>query len=761
MKGAINITNQLYYSFTLLFQKSMALSASKDDEFNTDSGTEVLGTAGMFGRLPLRSNMFHRSCTLSVLSAWSRQQYCRSMDPWNNWELKCGDETELSRADRNFLEGILSVGRTSKDEESGKYLNVGFETEAENSIAVRSGGMCYASEIKDEFGCDFAENTQTDVKNCFAMTNFNPPYSGPIAIASNQICNSGESGSVKTEPFGSGFLKDLANFSSVDESGSESLQGKYLSGKSPEVEQLKKWTDPKPTSALKQGQETQSRNQALHLENQGENEQSNLEELEVFLMELSDSEATFCSSKEAENIRNDVESIISHICNNLKTYRMFHNCTLLKTGSTYEGLKIGKPDEFDFMIVLPALADDRVLQFSQDKYFQWHLAHYKVLNREFFSDLSTQNADDDEIESEEDSNEDELMAKVRDKIKTNIKEQLKNGQLLPPGWEFVEIPTLDAYTLPRMAVTPVLKWTGQEFKDLYISVDLSLAVPLKKIPLWTFGRQLFLRNKQTRSARKEESDNELLTDGDQVWHVLIRDSKTCRFSFSCQEQEVMNSFELHGGEKRTFRLVKFLRQSLMDQTFDADLQQLKSPISTYWLKTIMYYLLKKHEKDPHAWGEGHLGTRVLEIFQVLHSCLISSKLYSFFIPGYNLLFLKDVSDVASEVKEVIDILSDLKNGQATRQQVQQQMVSKMKKNQNLLYGQRREHLINLFYVYAYNDYVSEDLETIKTAFINRFFPDKMEVLGEGKNLRLLEAGCIVDIDAELERMYSEKFSYFS
>lgn len=722
----------------------MALSASKDDELNElNTRTEVLGTGGMFGRLSLRSNMFHRSCTHSVLSAWSRQQYYRSIDPWNDWELKYGDETESSLADRNFLEGILSVGRTSNEEEGGKYLNVGFETEPENSTPVRSGGMCYASENKDEFGCDFAKNTQSDVKNSFTMTNYSLPYSGPNAIASNQICDSSESGYVKKEPFGSGFLKDLAN--------------KDQSGKSHESEQLRKLTDPKPAPALKQGKETQSRNQAFHLENQGGDEQSNLDELEVFLIELSDSEANFCGSKEAEDITHDVESIISHICNNLKTYRMFHNCTLLKTGSTYEGLKIGKPDEFDFMIVLPALADDRVLQFSQNKYFEWHLAHYKVLNREFFSDLLSQNADDDETEAEGDSNEDQFMAKVRDKVKTNIEEQLKNGQLLPSGWEFVQIPTLDSYTLPRMAVTPAMKWTGQEFKDLYISIDLSFAIPLKKIPLWTFGRQLFLRN----SARKEGSCDELLTDGDQVSYVLIRDSKSCRFSFSCQEQEIMNSFKLHSGEKRTFRVVKFLRQSLMDQTFDADLQQLKSKISTYWLKTIMFYLLKKHEKDPHAWGEGHLGTRVLEIFQVLHSCLISSKLYSFFIPGYNLLFLKSVEAVASEIKEVIDILSDLKNGQVTRQQVHQQMVSKMKKNQDLLYGQRREHLINLFYIYAYNDYESEDLETIKTAFINRFFPDKMEVLGEGKNLRLLEAGCIVDIDAELERMYSEKFSYFS
>lgn len=83
-----------------------------------------------------------------------------------------------------------------------------------------------------------------------------------------------------------------------------------------------------------------------------------------------------------------------------------------------------------------------------------------------------------------------------------------------------------------------------------------------------------------------------------------------------------------------------------------------------------------------------------------------------------------------------------------------------KANEDLLYRERREHLMNLFYVYAYNDYQSEDLQTIKTSFINRFFPDKMEVFGEGKNLRLVEVGCSVDIDKELENIYGEKFSYF-
>lgn len=104
------------------------------------------------------------------------------------------------------------------------------------------------------------------------------------------------------------------------------------------------------------------------------------------------------------------------------------------------------------------------------------------------------------------------MASVRDQVRSNIEEQLKSGRLLSTGWEFVELPTINAFTLPRMAVTPILKWTGNEFKDLYISIDLSFAIPLKKIPLWAFGRKLFLRSCQTLSVSEEGSCDVLLPE---------------------------------------------------------------------------------------------------------------------------------------------------------------------------------------------------------------------------------------------------------
>ena len=64
------------------------------------------------------------------------------------------------------------------------------------------------------------------------------------------------------------------------------------------------------------------------------------------------------------------------------------------------------------------------------------------------------------------------------------------------------------------------------------------------------------------------------------------------------------------------------------------------------------------------------------------------------------MFLKDVQVVASKVQEVIDLLNGLKNGQVTRQHMRQQMEAKKTANEDLLYRERREHLMNLFYVYA-------------------------------------------------------------
>lgn len=70
------------------------------------------------GTLPELPLMFQRGCTLSSVRNWFRQQYCRPTDPWDDWELKDSNETELSLADLNFVkEHQHEDGTVNREEE--------------------------------------------------------------------------------------------------------------------------------------------------------------------------------------------------------------------------------------------------------------------------------------------------------------------------------------------------------------------------------------------------------------------------------------------------------------------------------------------------------------------------------------------------------------------------------------------------------------------------------------------------------------------
>lgn len=426
------------------------LRNSKGDE------SERLNT-GTVPELPL---MFQRGCTLSSVRNWFRQQYCRPTNPWDDWELKDSNETELSLADLNFVkEHQHEDGTVNKEEEEVcRRRVVDFAEKDDGCKLLHPSDLSYATAIMDESDLVFEKKTKKDTSH-FDVANVRRACTDPNVTTSSEINDSTEPEKLKRELFGSEVLKEREDLTLRGFSGYESL---HAARKDKELrvwsqdfkEKLEEWTNAKAQLLV----EGQSNQQTLHMKDQKNTHENTLDELEVFLIELSESEASLCKSLEAEKIKHDVEKIVSHVCNNLKAYKMFRDCTLLKTGSTYEGVKIGKPDEFDFMIVLPALADDGIMQFSQNKYLEWHLAYYKIMNKGFFSDLFAQNArQDHETEVEGEIMEDEFMANVRDQVRSNIEEQLKSGQLLSTGWEFVEIPTINAFTLPRMAVTPILK----------------------------------------------------------------------------------------------------------------------------------------------------------------------------------------------------------------------------------------------------------------------------------------------------------------
>ena len=134
----------------------MALRNSIGDEF-------VRRNTGTIPELPL---MFQRRGTLSSLGNWSRQQYCRPTDPWDDWELKYSNATELSFADLNFVkEHLHKDGTVNKDEkeEVSERRDVDLAGNDDGCKLLHPRDFSYATTIMDESDLVFEKKTKKDI----------------------------------------------------------------------------------------------------------------------------------------------------------------------------------------------------------------------------------------------------------------------------------------------------------------------------------------------------------------------------------------------------------------------------------------------------------------------------------------------------------------------------------------------------------------------------------------------------------------------
>ena len=93
-------------------------------------------------------------------------------------------------------------------------------------------------------------------------------------------------------------------------------------------------------------------------------DQSNLDR---FLNQFLLTEAKFPDSAESKKIFEEMDNMVAMMCLILQEKsEFFQGCTARRVGSTAEKLKTGKPDEFDYNIILPNVAGSIV--FLQDIY---------------------------------------------------------------------------------------------------------------------------------------------------------------------------------------------------------------------------------------------------------------------------------------------------------------------------------------------------------------------------------------------------------
>ena len=208
-----------------------------------------------------------------------------------------------------------------------------------------------------------------------------------------------------------------------------------------------------------------------------------------YLFQVAEQKTCYPISEEGEAIKNMMENAAEKFCEYLRAnFRLFHNCRLLKTGSTYEGVKIGKPDEFDFMIEVPSLASSDAVVFYQGlcNNSLGRIA-YKVCDKGLFKDIFEFEAAHFTVKGpvEQEAFMKVIFAKLLHAIETKFKE------FLPAGWEFMgisgnvttnaEMFGMSGINAPaRMALTPCFLWHGKTFPSLKVTVDFAFAIPIVK-----------------------------------------------------------------------------------------------------------------------------------------------------------------------------------------------------------------------------------------------------------------------------------------
>lgn len=340
------------------------------------------------------------------------------------------------------------------------------------------------------------------------------------------------------------------------------------------------------------------------------------------------------SNQEARKIQEDVEKIANGVVSNLsRKFKLFEGSSLLKTGSTYEGVKIGNPDEFDYMIEVPALSKDIIE--IRDNPMEGYVWHARVKDVNFFHDIYP-SAHSESIS--------QFSVNFFMALKKIVMDYIQDN--LPPNWSMAPkvapdrskyfafsasgVPGDGGYSRmkelswamqQKVAITPHLIWSGNIYRNMEVSLDFCLAIPT------LFDKRdsyVYFPSEPPAHAAANMS-----------CHVLLLTRFCLRMSFSKEEQRIMKQYPYPDGQNRCMRLLKFLRDERLTE-IDPETGAPLTGLPTYWIKTILYGMYQEY---PHAsqWQSDYLGVRVVQALDRLIDACARIDLPSFFLPNCNLL----------------------------------------------------------------------------------------------------------------------------
>ncbi|XP_068712037.1 cyclic GMP-AMP synthase-like receptor [Montipora foliosa] len=358
--------------------------------------------------------------------------------------------------------------------------------------------------------------------------------------------------------------------------------------------------------------------------------------------------ARFVNQSEAKLIREKLERLVINVLSLVEKRDKRFQSSLIKSGSVYEGVKVGKPDEFDFMIRLNLLTDkasfhpcdkgEGYVKLDLDEY-DWRefkdeegffnpnllCRHFKKLVNESSSDAEV--PDGLRIQRVRREYFDGSWGPVFSDLLGN-----SSGQENPSGVMYSET--------HGPATTLYIDWEGGEsYRGLKIGVDLTLSLeyPSSKLPV-----QL--------AKLPPEVDMILQKSG---FHVVPAGFDVWRISFSMVEQEVL--YTSPEGFKACYRVLKIVRDDVSES-----LGLNPCLVPSYMFKTVLVSHL--FTTPGHLWEKDLWSQTIIQILDLVLQGMKRGGIQSFFIPRYNLLSARDRDHKLRQfvVEEMLNQMKGLK-----------------------------------------------------------------------------------------------------
>lgn len=313
---------------------------------------------------------------------------------------------------------------------------------------------------------------------------------------------------------------------------------------------------------------------------------------------------------EKVQVKKNVYAKISNILNKVAKLDPCYNFRVEFKGSTYEGLKIGNPEEFDFGLVNDNWASKIALQVDGNtpagfayavQIVKTCLDKFKIAGTKRLS-----------------------ATKVRDHLRDLVEKAMLDlgmkGEIVKRPW------------VGGPAVTFEMRWR----RFPYISIDLAIGLNL---PNWPPKPIIDPRPIGTNAKLQLVPKVK-----DESMH-----SATWQISTAQVEAQVINAMDGDGGcRKKVLQLAKFFKERSKGRWY---------PLATYHLKTILLHM-NRDRKRSADWAQDMLVPRFRELIDRLLKHLRNGSLPNFFIPNNNLFEGK--SDLSSALVGVSDFLKTLK-----------------------------------------------------------------------------------------------------